>query len=134
MLYLCFFCSSKSRHTRCALVTGVQTCALPISRALPGTALDRLGDIADVVVWPDRLPPSPLELRELAAGARGIITMLTDRVDADLLDACPDLAVVANYAVGYDNLDVAELTRRGVAASNTPGVLTEATEIGRAHV
>ncbi|HEY9555523.1 MAG TPA: D-glycerate dehydrogenase, partial [Acidimicrobiales bacterium] len=98
-----------------------------VTRALPGTALDRLGDIADVVVWPDRLPPSPLELRELAAGARGIITMLTDRVDADLLDACPDLAVVANYAVGYDNLDVAELTRRGVAASNTPGVLTEAT-------
>jgi lactate dehydrogenase-like 2-hydroxyacid dehydrogenase len=53
--------------------------------------------------------------------------MLTDRVDATLLDACPDLGVVANMAVGYDNLDVAELTRRGIPAGNTPGVLTGST-------
>lgn len=98
-----------------------------VTRRLPGTALDRLAEVADVEVWPGRLEPSPAELRELAAGSTGLITMLTDRVDAELLDACPDLRVVANYAVGYDNLDVAELSRRGVAASNTPGVLTDAT-------
>lgn len=98
-----------------------------VTRKLPGTALDRLSEMADVEVWPERLPPSQDELRELASGAAGLITMLTDRVDAGLLDACPDLKVVANYAVGHDNIDVATLAERGVAVSNTPGVLTEAT-------
>jgi glyoxylate reductase len=98
-----------------------------VTRALPGGALDRLRAAADVTVWPDRMPPSPAELRSLAAGAVGLVTMLTDRVDADLLDACPSLRIVANVAVGYDNLDVAELTRRGIAAGNTPGVLTDST-------
>jgi glyoxylate reductase len=98
-----------------------------VTRNLPGTALDRLRAGSDVVVWPDRLPPSPAELRVLAAGAVGLVTMLTDRVDAALLDACPDLCVVANVAVGYDNVDVPELTRRGIPVGNTPGVLTEST-------
>ena len=98
-----------------------------VTRSLPGGALDRLRDVADVEVWPARLPPSPAELRSLAAGAIGLVTMLTDRVDAELLDACPDLRIVANVAVGYDNLDVAELTRRGIPAGNTPGVLTGST-------
>ena len=98
-----------------------------VTRQLPGTALDRLREVADLEVWPERMPPSPDELRDLAAGASGLITMLTDRVDAALLDVCPDLVVVANYAVGYDNIDVAALGEHGVAVSNTPGVLTDAT-------
>lgn len=98
-----------------------------VTRSLPGGALDRLRAVADVEVWPSRLPPSPQELRRLAAGATGLVTMLTDRVDAELLDACPDLRIVANMAVGYDNLDVAELIRRGIPAGNTPGVLTGST-------
>jgi glyoxylate reductase len=98
-----------------------------VTRHLPGGALDRLREVADVVVWPERVPPSPDDLRALASGAVGLITMLTDRVDAALLDACPQLRVVANVAVGYDNLDVAELARRGIEAGNTPGVLTEST-------
>jgi lactate dehydrogenase-like 2-hydroxyacid dehydrogenase len=98
-----------------------------VTRRLPGGALDRLGDHADVDVWPDRLPPSPDELRTFVAGAGALVTMLTDRVDAPVLDACPAVRVVANVAVGYDNLDVAELTRRGIPATNTPGVLTEST-------
>lgn len=98
-----------------------------VTRALPGTALGRLAAAADVEVWPERLPPSASQLRELASGATGLITMLTDQIDVSLLDACPDLVIVANYAVGYDNIDVAELHRRGIAVSNTPGVLTEAT-------
>lgn len=101
--------------------------SVAVTRTLPGGALDRLRAVADVAVWPERLPPSPDELRTLAAGAVGLVTMLTDRVDAALLDACPDLRVVANVAVGYDNLDVAELTRRGIPAGNTPGVLTDST-------
>jgi glyoxylate reductase len=98
-----------------------------VTRGLPGGALDRLRRVADVAVWGPRLPPSPDELRSFAAGATGLVTMLTDRVDAALLDACPDLRVVANVAVGYDNVDVAELTRRGIPVGNTPGVLTEST-------
>lgn len=98
-----------------------------VTRDLPGTGLTRLRSAADVEVWPERLPPPPEVLRERAAPADGLITLLTDQVDADLLDACPRLRVVANVAVGYDNLDVAELTRRGIPAGNTPGVLTEST-------
>jgi glyoxylate reductase len=98
-----------------------------VTRNMPGGALDRLRAVADVEVWSGRLPPTPDELRTFAAGATGLIAMLTDRVDAALLDACPDLRVVANMAVGYDNLDVAELTRRGIPAGNTPGVLTDST-------
>jgi glyoxylate reductase len=73
----------------------------------------------------------PLERKRLLAGVAGrdgVITMLTDRVDDELLDAAgPQLRVVANYAVGYDNVDVEAATRRGVVVSNTPDVLTEAT-------
>jgi lactate dehydrogenase-like 2-hydroxyacid dehydrogenase len=78
-------------------------------------------------VWPERLPPPPEALARHAAGADALVTLLTDQVDARLLDACPRLRVVANMAVGYDNLDVEELTRRGVPAGNTPGVLTDTT-------
>jgi lactate dehydrogenase-like 2-hydroxyacid dehydrogenase len=98
-----------------------------VTRRLPGGAVDRLRAVADVEVWGQRLPPSPEELRRVVAGADALVTMLTDRVDAAVLDACPDVRIVANVAVGYDNLDVAELTRRGVPATNTPGVLTEST-------
>lgn len=67
------------------------------------------------------------DLLERAASADGLITLLTDTVDAALFDACPKLRIVANCAVGFDNVDVAEATRRGVVVSNTPGVLTDAT-------
>ncbi|MEW6081878.1 MAG: hypothetical protein AB1576_08925 [Bacillota bacterium] len=63
---------------------------------------------------------------EEARMAQGIFTLLTDRVDGEILDASPGLRVVANMAVGYDNIDVAECTRRGIS-SPTPGVLTETT-------
>jgi glyoxylate reductase len=98
-----------------------------VTRRLPGTALDRLSEVAEVEVWPERLPPAPEVLRDLVSEADGLVAMLTDRIDATLLDAAPRLRVVANMAVGYDNLDLAELGRRGIPASNTPGVLTEAT-------
>jgi glyoxylate reductase len=67
-------------------------------------------------------------LLERIRGKRGAITLLTDKVDAEFLDAAgPGLAIVANYAVGFDNVDVDECTRRGVPVSNTPEVLTETT-------
>ncbi|NLF63935.1 MAG: D-glycerate dehydrogenase [Chloroflexi bacterium] len=73
---------------------------------------------------------TPLSRAELAArlqGARALMPLLTDRVDAALLDAAPSLEIVANVAVGYDNVDVGAATARGIVVSNTPGVLTEAT-------
>ena len=77
----------------------------------------------------------PGELREVVAGADGLVTMLGDRVDGAVADAAgPQLKVVANVAVGYDNLDVPALAARGVTVTNTPGVLTDATaDLARAE-
>jgi glyoxylate reductase len=98
-----------------------------VTRRLPGTALERLARTCDVDVWEERLPPSAEVLRERAANADALLCLLTDRVDDALLAALPRLRAVANYAVGYDNIDVPAATARGVAVGNTPGVLTEAT-------
>ena len=97
------------------------------SRDLPGRALDRLRDEVQLDVWDLERRPNPAELRARTASAKALISMPTDRVDDELLASCPDLLVVANMAVGYDNFDVEALTRRGIPAGNTPGVLTDAT-------
>lgn len=75
----------------------------------------------------DDVPLSPEQLRERARGAAGLVCMLTDQIDAALFAAAPELAIVANVAVGYDNVDVEAATRAGAAVSNTPDVLTDAT-------
>jgi len=98
-----------------------------VTRALSGTALERLCALHAVDVWDGDLPPEPAVLRERAAQVEGLLTMVTDRVDAELLDAAPGLRVVANYAVGTDNIDLERCARRGVAVGVTPDVLTEAT-------
>jgi glyoxylate reductase len=100
-----------------------------VLRRIPEPALDLLragGD--DVWVSPHDRPLTKEELHEAAAGADAILSLLHDRVDGAFLDAAgPQLQVVANVAVGYDNVDVAACTERGVRFTNTPGVLTEAT-------
>jgi glyoxylate reductase len=99
-----------------------------VSRTLPGRApLERLRAATDVECWEEERPPTTDELRLRVTDRDGLLTMLTERVDAALLDACPRLRVVANMAVGYDNIDVAAATARGVLVTNTPGVLTETT-------
>jgi glyoxylate reductase len=98
-----------------------------VTRRLPGTALDRLAAAHDVDVWPERLPPRANELRARAAECEGLLTMLTDRVDAELIDGAPRLRAVSNYAVGVDNVDLEAAVRRGIPVGNTPDVLTEAT-------
>jgi glyoxylate reductase len=98
-----------------------------VTRRLPGTALDRLAAEHDVDVWPQRLPPSREQLIQKAADAEGLLTMLTDRIDAALLDRCPKLRAISNYAVGYDNIDLAAAHARGIQVGNTPDVLTDAT-------
>jgi len=89
--------------------------------------MEAIGARCDADVWADEWAiPRDALLRRLP-GKRGAVTLLTERVDAEFLDAAPDLVIVANYAVGFDNIDVEECTRRGVMASNTPEVLTETT-------
>jgi glyoxylate reductase len=99
-----------------------------VARAITGTALERLAAAGhDVDVWPGNLPPHPLELRDRVRDADGLLAMLTEHVDAALVDAAPRLRVIANYAVGFDNVDVALTAQRGIAVGVTPDVLTEAT-------
>lgn len=80
-----------------------------------------------VEVWPDPGPPSAAVLRERAAECDALLTLLSDRVDASLLDAAPRLQVVANYAVGFDNIDLQAARTRGIWVTHTPGTLTDAT-------
>lgn len=98
-----------------------------VTRRLPGPAVDRLAETLEVAVWPGALPPPRERLLEEAARSEGLLTLLTDRVDAALLDAAPRLRGVSNMAVGYDNIDVPACTARKIAVGHTPGVLTETT-------
>jgi glyoxylate reductase len=98
-----------------------------VTRRIPGPALDRLADAHEVEVWAHRLPPTAEELREHAAGAEGLLTLLTDTVDEQLLGAAPGLRAISNYAVGTDNVDLEAAGRRGIPVGNTPDVLTDAT-------
>jgi glyoxylate reductase len=102
--------------------------AVYVCRPLPGRALDLLRERCAVHVWPDPEIPPPREvLLEAVREAEGLVTLVTERVDETLLAAAPRLRVVSNVAVGYDNVDVAAATRRGVVVTNTPDVLTETT-------
>jgi glyoxylate reductase len=99
-----------------------------VSRIIPDDGLRLVTEATDATVWPDELPPPREELLSAVEGAAGLLTLLTDRVDAELLDrAGPGLKVVSNYAVGFDNIDIVECTRRGIPVGNTPGALTETT-------
>jgi glyoxylate reductase len=96
-----------------------------LTRRVPSSSLARLEQACDVDVSEDVLPPEGLRAR--AADKQGIVCVLTDRIDEALFEAAPELKVVSNIAVGYDNIDVAAARRRGVVVTNTPDVLTEAT-------
>jgi len=87
----------------------------------------RLEAACDVDLYDGPSPLPPDELKRRLAGKRALVCVLTDRVDGAVLDAAPTLEVVANIAVGYDNIDVAAAKSRGVVVTNTPDVLTEAT-------
>ena len=99
-----------------------------ITGRIPGEAVERLRAVHDVVAWESQDTISRAELLTRVQGAEAILSLLTEKVDAELLDAAgPQLRVVSNVAVGYNNIDVAACTARGIRVTNTPGVLTEAT-------
>src|SRR4051794_1054729 len=98
-----------------------------VTRRLPGPALERLGAEHELDVWPQRLPPAPSDLRARTQGVDGLLSLLTDRIDAELIDGAPRLKVISNYAVGSDNVDLEAAMKRGIPVGITPDVLTEAT-------
>jgi len=99
-----------------------------VTGRIPDAALEKLRAEHEVDAWDGEQSISREELLGKVAGADALVTLLTERVDAELLDAAgPQLQVVSNVAVGYDNIVVADCTARNVRATNTPGVLTEAT-------
>ena len=99
-----------------------------VSRVIPDEGLAAIRDACDATIWPDELPPPRGALLQAIEGCDGVLTLLTDRVDDEFLDrAGPQLKVVSNFAVGFDNIDVDACTARRVAVGNTPGVLTETT-------
>lgn len=98
-----------------------------VSRLMAREALDMISRTSEAEVWPDELPPPYPVLLEKAREADGLLTLLTDRIDATLMEAAGRLRVISNLAVGYDNIDVPEATRRGIYVGHTPGVLTETT-------
>jgi glyoxylate reductase len=98
-----------------------------VTRRIPEPGLERLREAGEVTVWPEDLPPPAEALRRGIADADALLSLLTDRIGAEMIAAGPRLRVIANYAVGYDNIDVAAATERGILVTNTPGVLTETT-------
>jgi len=106
----------------------VSTPHLYIARTLTDAAMATLDDLGLPVVAGEEAPPERERLLTDVAGAAAAVVTLTEQVDAEFFDAAgPQLRVVANVAVGYDNIDVAEAARRGVVVTNTPGVLDDAT-------
>jgi lactate dehydrogenase-like 2-hydroxyacid dehydrogenase len=98
-----------------------------VTRIVPEAGLAMLRGACEVEVWEGEFPVPRDLLLEKVRDAEGLYSLLTERVNAELLDAAPHLKVVSNMAVGYDNVDVAACTGRGIPVGNTPDVLTEAT-------
>jgi glyoxylate reductase len=98
-----------------------------VTRQLPGPALGRLESAHDVDLWQERVPPTYEELTLHVRPAEGLLSLLSDRIDAELIGAAPNLRAISNYAVGYDNIDLRAAAARGIPVGNTPDVLTDAT-------
>jgi glyoxylate reductase len=99
-----------------------------VARIIPDEGLEAIRAHCEMDLWDGDRPPARDELLRRVAGCDGVLTLLTDRVDDEFLDAAgPQLKVVSNYAVGYDNIDLEACARRSIPVGNTPGVLTETT-------
>lgn len=98
-----------------------------VSRIIAQKALEKLEKETDMELWREELPPPYEVLTEKVRRTEGLLSLLTDRVDAALMDASPGLKVICNLAVGYDNISVPEATKRRISVCNTPEVLTETT-------
>jgi len=98
-----------------------------VTREMPERGLRIIQERFDAEVWRDYAPPPKKTIIEKAANVDGLATLLSDEIDAEVFDAAPKLKIVAQMAVGFDNIDIGEATKRGIYVTNTPGVLTETT-------
>jgi glyoxylate reductase len=98
-----------------------------VTRILPEAGLQLIRENSDAEIWTEPLPPPPAVLNQRIPDCDGLVSLLTDRIDAALLDKAPHLKVVSNFAVGFNNIDIPACTQRGICVGNTPGVLTDAT-------
>ena len=98
-----------------------------ITRRIPENGIELLREHFKVEVWPEEREIPREVLLEKVRDADALVTMLSERIDREVFDSAPNLRIVANYAVGYDNIDIEEATKRGIYVTNTPDVLTNAT-------
>ncbi|RMF34752.1 MAG: D-glycerate dehydrogenase [Chloroflexi bacterium] len=98
-----------------------------VTRAIPEKGLAMVREFCDAEVWPEELPPPRTVILEKAREAEGLLTLLTDPIDAEVIGAGSRLKVISQYAVGVNNIDLDAATARGIPVGHTPGVLTEAT-------
>ncbi len=98
-----------------------------VTRYLPESARKEIDQVCEVEIWDHEFPPPYETILEKVADKDGLLCLLTDKIDANLMDAAPNLKVISQCAVGFDNVDVAAATARGIGVGNTPGVLTDAT-------
>ncbi|NIM05453.1 MAG: D-glycerate dehydrogenase, partial [Armatimonadetes bacterium] len=98
-----------------------------VTRLIPEKGLEMVRQFAETEVWEEELPPSHSVILEKVQDLDGLLPLLTDPIDAEIMEAASRLKVISNYAVGYDNIDISAATKRGILVCNTPGVLTETT-------
>lgn len=98
-----------------------------VTRLIPEKGLDLVREFCDADIWPHEMPPARDELIARVRDVDGLLSLLTEKVDAELMGAAPHLKVISNMAVGVDNIDIAAATARGIPVGNTPDVLTDAT-------
>ena len=99
-----------------------------VTRMIPQSGLDMVHEVCDADVWEGEIPPPRETILEQVAGRDGLLCLLTDPIDAEVMDAAgPQLKIISNYAVGYDNVDVEAATERSILVTNTPGILTDTT-------
>jgi glyoxylate reductase len=106
-----------------------------VTRKIPEAGLEKLETVLDVDVSHFERDLTRDEIIKMAAGAQGLVSMVTNNIDRDLIDRLTDIQIIANYAVGFNNIDIEYAREKGIVVTNTPGVLTEATaDIGMALI
>jgi glyoxylate reductase len=99
-----------------------------ITRLIPESGLNIIRQACQVDLWPEKLPPARADLLRHVHGVDGLLCLLTDTIDHEVIEAAgSQLRVISNHAIGYDNIDIMAATRQGIPVGNTPDVLTETT-------
>ncbi|CAG0952480.1 glyoxylate reductase [Anaerolineae bacterium] len=98
-----------------------------VTRIIPDEGLAMVREATEMKLWEDELPPPREVMLREARASDGLLSLLTDKIDGELMDVNPHLKVVSNFAVGFDNIDIPAATARGIPIGNTPGVLTDTT-------